>query len=163
MSRKVDPNNPSLSEEDKRYLASRAQLPTSVMSVEEQRQLLDPEQNALSLENRANTGDVNTANISTEALEEELKRRRAEQEAVVPKELFGSTSGAAPDEDEDDDDDDALEPPYDAEGVTKAMLLTEINRRNQGRDDEDKISVVGTKPELAAALAEDDDDAEDED
>lgn len=160
MSRKVDPNSTSLSEEDKRYLAQRAQLPTTVLSVEEQRQLLDPEQNALSLENRANTGDVNTANISTEDLERELEARRKAQDAVVPKELFGSTSGAAPDEDEDEDDD-ALEPPYDAEGVTKAMLLTEINRRNQGRDDEDKISVVGTKPELAAALAEDDDEDED--
>src|SRR6478672_2600182 len=80
MSRVIDMDN--LDEDDKLYLAQRGQLPTDVASVEEQRQMLDPEAQALALEDRANTGDVNLANVSKEYLEAELARRR-EAEAEV--------------------------------------------------------------------------------
>lgn len=155
MSREVDPNAKNLSEDDKMYLAQRGLLPTSVMSVEEQRQLLDPESaNNPPLSERPNTGDMNTAGISTEELEAELARRREAQDSVDPKSLFGSESGAAPDEDEDDDE--PLEAPYDQ--YTKAQLYAEVERRNADREDEEKIVVEapGNKAEYVAALDEDD-------
>lgn len=153
MSREVDPNSKSLSEDDKRYLAERGQLSTKVLSVEEQRKLLDPTQDALSLEDRANTGDMNTVAITKEEFEE-LQKLRAEAEVKDGRELFGSQSGPAPDED--DDEDDVLEPPYDQ--YTKGQLFNEVERRNADRDDDEKIEVEApqNKPEYVAALTEDD-------
>lgn len=153
MSREVDPNSSNLSTDDKIYLIQRGQMPTSVMSVEEQRKLVDPDSNTLALEDRANTGDVNTSSLSIDELEELLAARRAEQDAVDPASLFGSQSGPA---DDDDDDDDEVVAPYDQ--YSKATLYAEVQRRNEDRDDEDKIVVPapGNKPEYVTALEEDD-------
>lgn len=154
MSRQVDPNSSNLSKEDKLYLAARGQLPVSTMPVEEQRQLLDPD--APTLEQRANTGDVNTVNISKEEFEELQKLRAAAEKATDAKKLFGSTSGAGDDEDESDDE--PLEAPYDQ--YTNAQLRAEIERRNEDREDDEKLALTGTKPELVERL--DEDDAEDD-
>lgn len=45
---------------------------------------------------------------------------------------------------------------YEAKGVTKAHLEAEIDRRNEGRDEADKISKTGNKGELIKALQADD-------
>lgn len=45
---------------------------------------------------------------------------------------------------------------YEAKGVTKAHLEDEIDRRNEGRDDADKISKSGNKGDLVKALQADD-------
>ena len=43
------------------------------------------------------------------------------------------------------------------ESLTKAQLVEEIEKRNEGRDDETKVSPSGTnKPDLVAALVADD-------
>lgn len=160
MSRQVDPNAKNLSAEDKAYLVQRGSLSPSTMSIEEQRKLVDPEQNTLSLDERANTGDVNTANLSIDELEALLAEKRAEAEAVDPKKLMSNESGTAADgDDEDDEDDEPLEAPYDQ--YTNAQLRAEIDRRNETREDEDKLSLSGTKPELVERLTEDDDEDED--
>lgn len=155
MSREVDPNASNLSDDDKLYLAQRGRLPLSVASVEEQRALLDLETTAnIPLSERANTGDMNTAGITTEELEAELARRREVQDSVDPKSLFGSESGAAPDDD--DDDVEPLEAPY--EQYTKAELYSEVQRRNEDREEDEQIVVEapGNKAEYVAALDEDD-------
>lgn len=155
MSREVDPTSTNLSEEDKQYLAQRGLLPTSVMPADEQRSMLDPEATAVPLADRANTGDVNTANLSIDQLEEMLAAKRKEQEATKPADLFGSTSGPSADED-DDDEDEPLDAPYDQ--YTKAQLYAEVERRNADREDDEKIVVEapGNKAEYVDALNEDD-------
>lgn len=160
MSRKVDPTAKNLSDDDKRYLVQRGLVSDSTMPVSEQRKLVDPD--LPSLEDRANTGDVNTANLSIEDLERLLKAKRAEQDAVEPKSLFGSASGATPEEEDDEDEDEEISAPYD--GYVKSQLSAEIARRNEGRDEDDQITVEppANKAEFIAAL-EADDEAQSED
>lgn len=144
MSRVIDMDN--LDEDDKLYLAQRGQLPTDVASVEEQRQMLDPEAQALALEDRANTGDVNLANVSKEYLEAELARRR-EAEAEVDTLALMSKEGLEGAEDNGTED---------YSGWTKSQLLAEIADRNEKRDSDQELSLVGNKADLIAALEADD-------
>lgn len=144
MSREIDMAN--LSEDDKLYLAQRGQLPADVASVEEQRQMLDPEAQALALEDRANTGDVNLANVSKEYLEAELARRR-EAEAEVDTLALMSKEGLEGAEDSGTED---------YSGWTKSQLLAEIADRNEKRDSDQELSLVGNKADLIAALEADD-------
>lgn len=44
-------------------------------------------------------------------------------------------------------------------GMTVAVLRAEIDRRNDGRDEDQKISRAGNKPDLVAALTADDDES----
>lgn len=153
MSREIDPNKKNLTEDEKKYLAQRGLLPTSVMSTEEQRQLLDPENDALSLEERANTGTVNTANLTVEQLEEELERRRAEAEEQRVKHESET-------DDEDEEDDSEEEADYSS--WNKAQLQAEIDSRNEGRADDAKIAPASDKNKDLVAALEEDDASEDE-
>jgi hypothetical protein len=152
MSRKIDMDN--LDDDDKLYLAQRGQLPTDVMSREEQRLLLNPEE-ANQATMLANTGTANTAGLTTEQLEEELERRRA-AEVTDPRTLFGQegVAGALAGE----EDEDTLEPPYDQ--YTKSELLAELSRRNDNREDDNQLPLSGNKDDLVARLDEDDADEE---
>lgn len=156
MSRKIDHKN--LSDDDKIYLAQRGQLSTDIMSTEDQRALLDPQAGALSLYDRAHTGDVNLANVTKEDLEAELeKRQAAEKEAGVPD---IKPEGLAAAEGVDDDESDPLEAPYNTPENTKGLLILEINRRNEYREDDDQLDNTGKKDELAAELDRDDAESE---
>lgn len=62
----------------------------------------------------------------------------------------GSGDGAASPEDL------VAEGDYEAKGVTKEHLEDEIDARNEGRDEADKISKSGNKSDLIARLREDD-------
>lgn len=164
MSREVDPNAKNLSDDDKIYLIQRGLMPTSVMSVQEQRKLVDPDLASLSLEERANTGDVNTDNLSIEQLEELLEARRA-AEVKDPRELMkpaGEAAATRDGDDEDESDGEPLEPPYDQ--YTNAQLRAELDRRNEDRDEDEKLPLSGSKAELVSRLEEDDseDDEDDE-
>jgi hypothetical protein len=55
-----------------------------------------------------------------------------------------------------DAEDSVADGDYEAKGVTKAHLEDEIDRRNQGREDADKISKSGSKGDLVKALQADD-------
>jgi hypothetical protein len=159
----------SWDDDDKAYLAQRGELPVDVMSVDDQRRLLDPEQNG----ERLLTGQLgNTGNavevMSTEALEAELERRRAAQPLDVdteklfnPEGLAGASRGA---EEDDDDTSDPLEPPYDQ--YRKGELSAEIQRRNEAATAEDEdaetMPLSGSKEELVARLEEHDAAQEDE-
>lgn len=149
MSREIDPNN--MSDEDKVYLAQRGQLDPFKVSVADQRKMLDPEQIALA--DRANTGDVNTVNISKEEYENLLKLRAAyEQEGTNPLELMEQTGEAAASADEEEDDDS----PY-AE-MSKADMVNEIQERNERRvaEGKEELPIGGKKAELRALLEQDD-------
>jgi hypothetical protein len=87
------------------------------------------------IEEIANTGDANTAGESIEELEARLQRMRDEQGV-------------------EDSDDEGLEPPYDE--YKNDDLRSEIIRRNEGREDEDKLSLDGKKDDLVATLEMDD-------
>ena len=160
MSRDVDPNAKNLSDDDKLYLAQRGQLPTDVMSVEDQRKLLDPSGAGPSVLELGNTGTV--ATMTTDELEAELERRRAE--VVDPKKLAdlmtnpGGLKGA--EADEEDEDDGPLEAPYDQ--YSKAKLSAELARRNEERDEDDQLALSGNKQELVDRLDEDDASEDDE-
>lgn len=55
-----------------------------------------------------------------------------------------------------DGEDSVADGDYESKGVTKAHLEAEIDRRNQGREDGDKISKSGSKADLVKALQADD-------
>lgn len=148
MSRKIDMDN--LSDDDKIYLAQRGQLPESVASIAEQREMLTAE--PAPLDAVANTGTVNTANLSVEELEALLKKARAAAK-VDPKTLMKKPAAEAALAEEEEE---GLEPPYDQ--YTKGQLYAEIARRNEGRADEDIIEIEppGNKANYVEALAGDD-------
>lgn len=145
MSRKIDLQN--LSDDDKIYLAQRGQLSTDVASVAEQRELLDPERDVLSLDQRANTGDVNTSNLTIDQLEALLAEKRAA--LVDPATLMGKSAEAAATADEDEEGEG-----YD--DFSKADLIIEIQARNEARDADNQLPIVGNKAELRAVLEADD-------
>lgn len=160
MSREVNPNAKNLSDDDKLYLAQRGQLPVEIMSTEDQRKLLDPSRtNPTGLE-LANTGTV--ATMTTEDLEAELERRRAEvvSEDDLKKLMTnpGGVDGAAADE----DDDDRITENYDS--YKKGQLSAEIAARNSDREENDEfdgyepMALSGSKDELVARLTQDDED-----
>lgn len=153
MSRQIDTSDPSkLSDEDKAYLAQRGELSTDVMSVQEQQALLSPDY--IPLPQRANTGDVNSANLSVEQLEKMLEEARAKQDAVKPKELLKPEGEEAATADEEEDDG-TIAPPYDQ--YTRGQLLAEIEERNADRAEEDEISPEDNKKaSLISALEADD-------
>lgn len=152
MSREIDMDN--LSEDDKVYLAQRAQLPASVMPVDEQRRLLDPEQGTLSLEQRANTGTVNTANLTVEQLEELLAERRAQQDDPQSlMKLSGEAAATAETSEEEEDEGYA--------GLKKGQLIALIQERNEGRPEDEQLDTTGNKSELIALLEADDAEADD--
>lgn len=68
----------------------------------------------------------------------------------------------SPDDLEEGDDEDAEDVSY--EDMTNKQLRAEIARRNEGRAEEDKLSLEGKKPDLVATLEADDeaDDTEEE-
>jgi hypothetical protein len=158
VSRKVDPNSKSLSNDDKLYLIQRGLLPTSVMSAEEQRKLVDPDQSSLSLEDRANTGDVNTANLTVDQLEQMLEEARARDAAVDTTALMKPAGAAAAAADEEDEEE--LTPPYDQ--YSKAQLIAELQNRNENRAEDDQWLLSGNKDELIARLEEDDSEDDEE-
>jgi len=154
VSREIDTSK-SLSDDDKLYLAQRGQLSTDVMSVQEQRELLDPENAGPSTLQLANTGTV--ATMTVEELEAALADKRKAHEETDPQKLFtnpGGLAGAAASSDSDEDDEEALEAPYDQ--YTKGELSAELIRRNETRSDDDQLPISGTKQELVDALDEDD-------
>lgn len=152
MSRQIDMSDSgSWSDEDKLYLAQRDLLPTDVVSVEDQRKLLDPELSTISWDDRANTGDVNTDNLTKEELVAALEKR-GEEEDFDPRKLFtkeGKAGALAEVEDSEVDD---------YESWTKDDLLTELGNRNDQReaDGEDPLPLSGNKADLVARLREDD-------
>lgn len=140
MSRKIDMEN--LSDDDKVYLAQRGELPLSVASLDEQRDMLAPD-TGLSLEERANTGDTNVAGITTEELEAELEKRR-ETQVEDPRKLMrpeGKEGALAPEE---------VDRPYSE--WSKAELSTEIMARNETRPEDDQLHTGGNKAELIEVL-----------
>lgn len=87
--------------------------------------------------------------------EVELIRQRREKAENAPTPKIRTSDAVNDDDDEDDDDEDeALEPPYDDH--TNDALRGEIVRRNEGRDEESKLSVSGNKAELIETLENDD-------
>lgn len=146
MSRKIDMEN--LSQDDKVYLAQRGLLSTDIASVEEQRSWLDPEANARTLDQIANTGDVNVANLTTEELEAELERRRAEAKAgQQPKlEPVGAKQATV--------EEDPAEESYN--DWNKAQLIAELQARNENRPEDEQFPIGGNKGELVALLEGDD-------
>lgn len=96
------------------------------------------------LEEVANTGDANTGGLTIEQLERELERRRAQEARNQP--------------DAEEDDEDAITAPYEA--YSNNELRGEISRRNQGRAEEDQLSLDGKKVDLVATLEADDEDNE---
>lgn len=149
MSREIDMSGDlaSLSHEDQVYLAQRGLLPTSAVSLEKQRAMLTVGE--LSLEERANTGDANTANLTIEELEELLEAKRAEAAADDPAKAFGKEGVEAAETAEDE-----VLPPYDR--YTNAQLTAELIRRNEERDEDDQLPIAGNKAELVARLEADD-------
>lgn len=130
-----------LSEEDAKYLHDRgrisdAQLAEAVGGTKnEVAEALKGLSEPTPLDQVAHTGDANTAGLSVEQLEDKLAGMREEQAG--------------------DDEDDALaEEPY--EDVKNDLLRAEIVRRNEGRSEEDQLSLEGNKSELIATLREDD-------
>lgn len=99
------------------------------------------------------TGDANTSGLDQEGLERKLERLAKEQ---------GVGEG-----DEDDEDEQLVYPPYttNPEGgaASNDLLRAEISRRNEGRDEEDKLSLEGKKDDLITTLTEDDEDEDSED
>ena len=157
MSREVDPNAKNLSDDDKLYLAQRAQLPTSVMSVEDQRKLLDPESAGPSTLELANTGTV--ATMTVEELEAALEQKRAEMEGTDTKALFTNPGGleGASASDDDDESSDRISGDYDE--YNKGQLSAEIAARNEEREDDadyEPMALSGSKAELVQRLEEDD-------
>lgn len=148
MSRNVDKSDlKALEADDLKYLHDRNQITDEQLaealgaSVKDVRNALQS-RSSIPLEDRPNTGDANTINLTKE-----------EYEALLAK-----ASGASDeDENEDDSSDEGLEPPYDREGITNDMLRAEIARRNEDRDEDDQLSLSGKKEDLIATLEEDDD------
>ena len=162
--REIDLSNgyDNLSEDEKIHLAARGQLPTSVWSVEEQRDRLDPNRvgNRLALEDRANTGDVNLDGVSKEELEAELERRRSElvedpRTLMTPEGLEGAQRESEVEIVEDSR-------PYSE--WKPSELEEEIRVRNElrERDGQDPLDTPKTKPAMVKVL-EADDASEDDD
>lgn len=129
-----------LSTEDLQYLAARDDQEASAVLAErdESLNLSKPRP----IDEVANTGDANTSGESIEQLEARLARMKEEQ-------------GVS---DDDEEEDEALEPPY--EQYKNDELRSEIIRRNEGRDEDEKLSLDGRKEDLVATLEEDDEDEE---
>lgn len=160
MSREVDPNAKNLSDDDKMYLAQRGQLPTDVMSVEDQRKMLDPSNAGPSVLELANTGTV--ATMTVEELEAALEQKRADQEGTDTKALFTNPQGLAG-ASADDDEPDRLDGDYDQ--YNKGQLSAEIAARNEEREDEEDyepMQLSGSKAELVSRLEQDDQDRDEE-
>jgi hypothetical protein len=167
----------SLSEDEIRYLQERDRLPANYTKV------ATGQFQATPVESTANTGTV--ATMTTEDLEAELERRRVMQEAAgggfhestvpgvhiptrkdamhvapnggTPEALRTPGSGVASTvQTEDDDEDDGEYGDW-----TNNELRAEIARRNDGREEADKLSLDGKKADLIATL-EADDEADDE-
>lgn len=157
MAREIDMSDPdSWDDDDVLYLAQRAELPLSYMEEGEQRKLLSHD--TLLVEDRANTGDANTDNLTIEQLEDLLEKRRAEAEAVHPPDLFTPEGLAGAQDDDEDGELEPLEPPYDQ--YKKAQLSAELERRNEEREieegDEGYLNLSGTNVDLETRLYEDD-------
>lgn len=132
----------ALSDEDLIYLHDRSQITTQefadalgISRSELESQLRDRTQKGIPLEERANTGDANTANLSAEEFQ-----RQAEANAE--------------DEDSEEDED------ADYSTWTNDELRAEIQRRNdeEGKD----LDIMGKKAELIAVLEADDEEGEGE-
>lgn len=142
----------SLDEEDLKYLHDRGRITDEQLA-----QALDTDEDTLvstiteagpnkgvPLEETPNTGDANTAGLSKEAHDRQLARMAKEQGSDV------------------DDDDEPLVAPEEYRSVKNDLLRAEIARRNEGRDEDEKLSLDGNKEALATTLEEDDAAEEDE-
>lgn len=142
MSKTIDTSQgyEDLSTEDLQYLAARDDQEAAALLAErdESLDLSRPRP----IDEVANTGDANTGGESIEELEARLARMKEEQ-------------GVS---DDDDEEDEALEPPY--EQYKNDELRSEIIRRNEGRDEDEKLSLDGRKEDLVATLEADDEDDE---
>lgn len=142
MSKDIDTSQglEGLSIEDLQYLAARDNQEAAALLAEQDASLDLASPRPIG--EVAHTGDANTSGESIEDLERRLAAMKADQ-------------GAS---DEDDEDDEALEPPYDQ--YKNDDLRSEIVRRNEGREDEDKLSLDGKKEDLIQTLVDDDEDDE---
>lgn len=148
MSRKIDMNK--ISKADHEYLAQRALLPTDVMSVADQREMLDAAQYHTPLVQLANTGDVNLGLLTLEELEVELEKRREVQDGVDTVALMrpeGVEGALAPVEAEE-------VKPYTE--WKKVDLITEIQARNEDLPDDEQMVIGGNIAELSARLTAND-------
>jgi hypothetical protein len=90
-----------------------------------------------------NEVDKKTANRARKQMKKHLENPIAP--AAVP-----------PPEEPDDDEEDEGSEEVDYSTLTKADLVAEVQRRNEGRAEEDLLNEDGTKAELIAELEEDD-------
>lgn len=168
MARDIDMSDPDgWDDDDKLYLAARGELPEDVMSIPDQRKMLDLSKGEFSLEQLGNTGTVET--LTTEALEAELERRRssdpAQDEKFDPRTLFskegkdGARRTQAEEEEGNDGEDEGDRVTGDYDDYNKATLSAELDARNKEREsDEDyeALPLSGSKAELVARLEKDD-------
>jgi hypothetical protein len=142
MSKVIDTSDlGSLSDEDLQFLAARDN--EEAASILDERGASLNLQKGTPLDQRANTGDANTAGETIEQLEARLARMKSEQAAD------------AGDAGDDDEDDEGLGPD-DYADATNDQLRSEIISRNEGRDEADKLSLDGKKADLIATLEADD-------
>lgn len=155
MSRIIDKSDLStLSDDDLYYLHTRGEISTAELAnnlgttskqvASGLKQMLGAKPNP---DDVAHTGDANTRGLTKEEHEAQVAALRGE---------------ADEEEGEEGDDEPIVSPPYDAAGVTNDHLRAEIARRNEGRDEDDQLSLDGNKASLIETL-EADDEASDED
>lgn len=150
MSKTIDTGDlAALDEEDLRYLHERGKISDGelakavgakegdvVQAITSQGGVATP------IEDVPNTGDANTMGHTIESHEAKVERMRFEEGVAADNEPF-------------------LKPEEYAD-AKKDLLLAEISRRNEGRDEDNQISLQGRKEDLVAALEEDDEAADEE-
>jgi hypothetical protein len=148
MSRQIDITKP-LSDEDRQYLEDRARHEDLRRNAEI---VGEREADVLTPINDGNTGDVDPfkADDGTEQITgtnpgERTVTAAQAADTGVPTADDADDAGDEPDDDYDDEDEWSFRD-----------LQAEIKDRNEGRDEADKISAQGSRPELIARLREDD-------
>lgn len=140
MSREVDLDQP-LSEEDRQYLQDRGKHADIRANderfggpVEEDEEALDNK--IMDLEEQAAVLRARKAAL--------VAAREQEEAGVTDRTVVNGEGGDEPDDD------------YDDPAWTKAKLQAEIEKRNEDRDDDGKMSSAGTKAQLVERLRADD-------
>lgn len=151
MSRTIDPDKP-LTAEDRKYLVERGNY--ALIKKMDDEHGTAPDENGDTEEGLA----ARIAELEAEANElrgrqTQLRIAREQREAQVRDNTVVDGQGGS--ENRQDD--------YEDRKWTRDLLAAEIERRNEGRDDEYKMSSSGTKAQLIERLRADDEEEDEED
>jgi TolA-binding protein len=144
VSKVIDQEQP-LSDEDRRYLEERGNY--ALIKTMDDRHGTGPEQEQETEESLAQqVSELESQINDLEGRRTQLRIAREQQEAGVKDNTVVDGEGGS--ENRTDD--------YDEAKWTRASLQAEIDKRNEGRDNEDKMSSSGTKAQLIERLRADD-------